>query len=257
MKTYDCFLFFDELEVLELRLKTLDPVVDYFVLVEAPWTFSGKPKPLYYHDNPGPFAKWAPKIRNIVLTGTLDTHDGRLGAWHREFASRNAMTAGFQDAAPDNLIFQSDCDEIWRPESKFTQLDEQSVTTYLQTLCYFHLNAVREPRIDWHGTRRVRAGDWPGGQNLRRMKGATLQNGGWHFSFLGDAEAARSKMKAFSHTEYSGDEYSGLDKLERDIADGADPINPEARYVPIPVDDTFPKPLLEEPWRWARHIRPA
>ena len=44
---YACFVFWKELDLLELRLHELDAVVDYFVLVEATHTFSGQPKPLH------------------------------------------------------------------------------------------------------------------------------------------------------------------------------------------------------------------
>lgn len=48
---YDCFTFFNELNLLEIRLNILNDVVDKFVLVEATKTFSGKDKPLYYEQN--------------------------------------------------------------------------------------------------------------------------------------------------------------------------------------------------------------
>ena len=44
MKIFDCFTFFNELELLELRLKMLSPYVDYFVLVESNITFRGDSK---------------------------------------------------------------------------------------------------------------------------------------------------------------------------------------------------------------------
>ena len=50
-KVYDTFLFFNELDLLEIRLNILDDYVDYFVLCEANQTFSGKDKKLYYKEN--------------------------------------------------------------------------------------------------------------------------------------------------------------------------------------------------------------
>ena len=54
--TYDCFSFFNELDLLEIRLNVLKDAVDKFVLVEAGETHSGKPKPLYFKENEARFA---------------------------------------------------------------------------------------------------------------------------------------------------------------------------------------------------------
>ena len=254
MKVYDCFPFFNEFDVLELRLKTLWDHVDWFVLVEAPWTFQGKPKPLHFKERHAEFRKWLPKIRHVVISGEIDT----INAWHREYATREAMKGGFEDADPDDLIFQSDCDEIWRPEKKLAQLDNgQHYATFEQEMFYYALNAKRDPEIVWYGTRRCRAKDWPGGQNLRWTRQNLVGDGGWHFSFLGDAANASEKMKAFSHVEYSGDWWTDVERIERSMSQGVDLIQPSARYVPVEVDETFPKPLLEDPERWRKHLRPV
>ena len=62
MKIYDCFIFFNELDLLEIRLKTLEKVVDYFLLVEATKTHRGQDKPLYFNENKERFKKWEKKI---------------------------------------------------------------------------------------------------------------------------------------------------------------------------------------------------
>lgn len=64
---YDCFTFFNELDLLEIRLNTLDSVVDRFVLVEANKTFSNMEKPLYFKENEGRFEKFKDKIIHIVV----------------------------------------------------------------------------------------------------------------------------------------------------------------------------------------------
>ena len=57
MRVFDAFPFFNELEMLEIRLNVLDDVVDRFVLVESTLTFSGRPKPLWYADHRARFAR--------------------------------------------------------------------------------------------------------------------------------------------------------------------------------------------------------
>ena len=65
--TFDCFSFFNELDILEMRLNILDPHVDFFVLIESEETFSGKPKPLYFELNQERFAKWKDRIIHFIV----------------------------------------------------------------------------------------------------------------------------------------------------------------------------------------------
>lgn len=64
---YDCFSFFNELDLLEIRLNTLDKVVDKFILFESTLTHTGNPKPLYYAENKDRFAKFSDRIVHIVV----------------------------------------------------------------------------------------------------------------------------------------------------------------------------------------------
>ena len=72
---YDCFQFFNELDLLKLRLNVLDSVVDYFVLTEATVTFSGDSKPLYYYENKKLFEKYNHKIIHNIVDDTPKTKD--------------------------------------------------------------------------------------------------------------------------------------------------------------------------------------
>ena len=91
---------------------------------------------------------------------------------------------------------------------------------------------------------------------MRDFVGRRIANGGWHFSYLGDEYAASAKLQAFSHTEYSGPEYSDPAKIREHMEAGTDLITPlQAFYVPVPVDDTFPKPVVEDPERWKKFLK--
>ena len=114
MKVYDCFTFYKEFELLELRLRSLWDVVDCFVLVEADKTFTNKSKPFYFNERKAEFAEFLPKIRHLM--GKIDLPYKGVGDWQIEFAQRNLIAQGLQDAAPDDLIFISDLDEIWAPD---------------------------------------------------------------------------------------------------------------------------------------------
>ena len=64
---YDCFQFFNELDMLKIRLNVMSPIVDKFVISEATETFSGLKKPLYYEENKEMFAEFADKIIHVVV----------------------------------------------------------------------------------------------------------------------------------------------------------------------------------------------
>jgi beta-1,4-mannosyl-glycoprotein beta-1,4-N-acetylglucosaminyltransferase len=131
MKIYDCFYFFDELDLLEIRLNILDNYVDQFVLVEAKETFNGKPKPLFYEQNKDRYTKWNHKIKHyvvedfpnnrIILEKALASPNtgNKEHWWVREFYQKESLINALTDCSDDDLIFISDVDEIWNPDINF------------------------------------------------------------------------------------------------------------------------------------------
>ena len=115
LKIYDCFTFYTEFELLELRLKSLWNIVDYFVIVESNRTFSNKPKKLQFLERQGEFKEFFSKIRHVTFNAENVPYSG-VGDWSIEVSQRNAIMAGLQDAQPDDLVFISDLDEIPAPD---------------------------------------------------------------------------------------------------------------------------------------------
>ena len=74
-KIYDSFLFFNELDLLDIRLTILDPYVDYFVISECDYTFSGNKKPFYFDDNKNLFSKFLHKIIHIKNHNSNETEN--------------------------------------------------------------------------------------------------------------------------------------------------------------------------------------
>lgn len=111
---YDCFQFFNELDILKIRLNVLDSVVDRFVISEATETFSGLKKPLYYEENKEMFAAFADKIIHVVVD---DTPKGdRWGTHERDTFQKNAVTRGLRDCTDEDIVIFSDLDEIPNPD---------------------------------------------------------------------------------------------------------------------------------------------
>lgn len=67
MKIIDCFIFYNEIELLTYRINLLNNVVDYFIIVESSYTFTGKKKNLFYNENKHLFEKFSDKIIYIIL----------------------------------------------------------------------------------------------------------------------------------------------------------------------------------------------
>lgn len=105
---YDTFMFFNELELLELRLNELNGVVDKFVLVEATRTFTNKPKPLYYAENKQRFSQFNDKIIHIIVDDSPDSDN----PWVLDRYQKNCVGRGLRNAAPDDIVVFSDADEI-------------------------------------------------------------------------------------------------------------------------------------------------
>ena len=135
---YDCFQFFNELDILKLRLHVMAPVVDKFVISEATETFSGMKKPLYFDENREMFAEFADKIIHVVVDDTPegDTHD-------RDTFQKNAVGRGLKGCMDDDIIIFSDLDEIPNPmkvKEIISDCKEGVVYHMAQRLFYCYLN---------------------------------------------------------------------------------------------------------------------
>ena len=249
-KIFDVFLFFNELDLLELRLKTLNSVVDYFVITEVDETFSGKPKKLIFKQNMTRYKKYTKKIiynpiskeqlkdlktakwSNYVsdLNNVLShKHSGRPAkeikrSLKREISHRDSAILGFfKKARPYDYILLSDLDEIPNPMAiKKTIKKSINVPHYFKMdwFLYWINNKVSEP---WFGTVLFHFKDLKGNSldNFRfassdekKVPGKIVKNGGWHFSYLGGIESVKRKLEAHPFQGYKALIAILLDKLK-------------------------------------------
>jgi beta-1,4-mannosyl-glycoprotein beta-1,4-N-acetylglucosaminyltransferase len=243
---YDCFTFFNEFDLLELRLRILDRVVDRFVLCEAPFTFRGAPKPLAFAEQAERFAPWRDRIIALVYPGPPHPDP-----WRNEFGQRDHLIAGLRDAAPDDLVLIGDVDEIPDPANVGRTAAAGDIVTHLQRLSLGYFNrVVAEP---WYGTRTISVGAIARYGSLNAVRGRPptefeTVSGGWHFSSLGGPAVAEEKMRAYSHAEYDVPYYRDPARLTLTFAHDGD-----ARWMPL--DDSFPAVVREDP-RWSRFVWP-
>ena len=229
----DVFPFFNELELLELRLRILSPYVDKFVLVECPRTFTGNIKPLYFELNKRKFEFWEGKILHYVVDNPLDDMkdlDRRLllsdisdeemwilaktksfsnsneFQWRREFFQRESIRLAIPPQSNGDLIFFSDLDEIWNPQMEF-KWNEGLVYRLKQAVYLYSLN--NKSNENWTSAFFTAYRNLVG-QSLNDLRATSgnlesivVTNGGWHFSYQGGAERIQKKLESFGHQEFN------------------------------------------------------
>jgi len=241
---FDCFTFFDELDLLEVRLRTLENSVDRFVLCEAPFTFRGAPKPLYFSEARERFARWKDKITVLVYDGAVNADP-----WENEWGQRDFLIRGLEGADPGDLVLLSDCDEIPDPSNVARHPTTKPVLGHRQIYALGYVNRL-SPET-WIGTRSVELRNLPPDRLLRKLRMVAesdmdVIDGGWHFSHLGGSEVVERKMKSFSHSEFDVPYYTDRRRLETELGS-----NLNVSFVPI--DERFP-PVLRESGPWQRFI---
>jgi beta-1,4-mannosyl-glycoprotein beta-1,4-N-acetylglucosaminyltransferase len=287
-RLFDCFTFFNELDVLDLRLRELAPLVSKFVLLESELTFTGNRKPLFYAENKKRFARYAPQIEHVVLRAS-DFPPGLQTAWDREFFSRRSLLRGLQDAKPDDLVLISDVDEIPKPENLRAELEDTpgSRLTLFESVSFnycFNLRAnqyalVQAPRLlarrYCHDPQAVRALQpraskrpllrillEPIAPVINRLRtwpklGAPVpvrivRNAAWHFTNIGAPDQIRDKLLAFSHTEVATSERTDLGNIADHIARQHALFGGKLEAI-SPLHGDLPASLREDPERW-RHL---
>lgn len=259
MKIYDCFTFFNEFELLELRLHELYDHVDYFVIVEANKTFQNNDKPMYYLENQDRFAQWADKIRHVAVVDMPSDTD----TWGRERYQRDSILLGCTDAADNDIIMIGDADEIPRQATiQRLRTSQSSVWGFRMPLFNFKYNymmVTQDLYSVWSGA--VRKHTLIGPEDFRRMRHALngfplnyndgaveiVEHAGWHFTYLGAEDFARSKIQSFAHDETNRPEILDQLDIEDSISRGVGIIrtNEDYRFAPVAVDDYLPQTIID------------
>ncbi|TYC52321.1 hypothetical protein FMN50_18410 [Rhodobacterales bacterium] len=181
VKLCDCFVFHNEFDLLEIRLREMGDHVDHFVLVEANQTQRGTAKPFYFAENRERFARWADKIIDLQITfpdelpPALGVYKNRRKKdWERENYQRNCIADALEGAAPDDLVLLSDVDEIVRRDVLARVLEKQlyrsRLLVFAQGLYKHHLNRIVPERTWLLGSRMIEKKYLTTPQQLRRTK---------------------------------------------------------------------------------------
>ena len=283
-KIYDCFNFFNELDILELRLNTLYDHVDFFVIVESDVTHSGESKKFFYEENIERFSKFSDKILNYKILNTpsdfinlpetdeeelkkvytyIETQSNRFNRatqldYGRDFFQKESVRRALVYCKDDDIIMFSDADEIPNPEFlktiKNLSLDDTLYSLNQPMYCYF-LNMLKQS--DWYGTK---VGLYKNIKDLslNELRGdesltVKLPDGGWHFSFIGDAESVRKKITSYSARDLVNQHV--YDSVEENIKNGID-VFFRGKLTQVPIDHSYPLHVLNNLDKYKHMIKP-
>jgi len=230
MKIFDCFMYFDEEQVLDLRLNVLYQNVDYFVIVESTYNHKGEKRNLLF--NSKKFEKFNDKIIYLVYdkipklvdpineTDNEKEKDGKyiMNALYRENAQRDFILEGLKSAKKDDLILISDVDEIPKLSSVNLNQVKNEIILFKQDMFYYKYN-LSLPNFKWTGTKAVKRKNLVSPQWLRNVKDRKypffridtffsdkkyidikiINDGGWHFSNIKSPEMIEHKLRSYLH----------------------------------------------------------
>lgn len=284
MKIYDCFNFFNELDILELRLNILYEHVDYFVIVEADKTHSGENKPFYLKENMERFKKFSDKIISYHILDTPSNFanmptsglDPELQKVHnfinnqtnrfnrltqpdygRDFFQKESVRRALTGCNDEDLILISDADEIPNPEifKTLNTLDlDNSLYSLRQPMYCYYLNMLMDS--SWCGSK---MGKYKNVKDLsfNEIRGDssltnTLEHGGWHFSFMGGEEMVRKKITSYSARDMVNPNV--LNNIGKNIQENRD-VFFRCGLNMVAIGEDHPKYLVENINKYSKMIK--
>ena len=247
MKIFDCFMFYDEEMLLDIRLNTLDKFIDKFIVVESTFTHSGKKRDLLFDIKK--FQKFKDKINYFVVESlpkgieSINSYDSDdikeskiiLNAYKREHHQRNSISNLLKSAEPNDQIIISDVDEIPNLENTNFNDIKNKIILFNQKMFYYKFNLILE-NMNWHGSKSCKMKDLISPQWLRDVKDKKyplwridaffsekkyndvffVEEGGWHFTNIKTPEEIDKKLRSYlHHIEYDQSNISAkeIDKM--------------------------------------------
>ena len=266
-KIYDCFSFFNELDILEIRLNVLNDIVDKFVIVEAVKTHTGKDKPLYFLENKERFKNFEDKIIHIIV----DDIPPLTSTWVLENYQRNCILRGLKDCKDNDIIMISDADEIPDPKVVMKVKDKPGIKSLKMFGFYYWLNNVAAGMKFNHATKILSYRDyknilddievshsgvlpeWNRGTTATKIRlydGLERQTyynyAGWHFGYAGGADVLAAKLQGVA---VHGDENAAMQQ-KRDYKQDAQMLPSYQKFekyylLPVKIDSSFPEYLVK------------
>ena len=250
MKIFDCFMYFDEEVVVDVRLNTLNEFVDYFIIVESRFTHKGDLRELKF--NHKKFEKFKDKIIYVIddqiysQTEEIKPLDNEgeksrkyiFNAAYRENGQRNLISKGLNGAENEDLILISDVDEIPKLNNINLKIINEKIILFRQDMFYYKFN-LHLPNIIWTGTKACKKKHLVNPQWLRNIKDKKysffrfdtffsktkyidikiIDDGGWHFSNIKTAKEIEFKLKSYLHHREFDENPLSVNEIEKIVQD--------------------------------------
>lgn len=290
-KIYDCITFFNELEVLEVRLQELYNYVDYFVIAEANTTHAGNSKPFNLLNNWEKIKPYSDKIIYIKvedmpgapITDTIfNTKNGEMeihrNHWPNELHQRNCTNRGLYNINDEDIVIISDLDEIPRGsligqirndyvhthwafrmplfQYKFNYMCTTPLTFQVQSQAFVYKRLKNYQTIS---SARDYGWNW-----INRIKAyddgndLCLPHGGWHFTNMGSSERVAYKLLQFSHGKEDTifrKNLSNSINVDKLISKGNGTVE-NTKLDIVDLDNYFPEVLLNNKEKFKEFILP-
>ena len=248
MKIFDCFMYFDEEVVVDVRFNTLNEFVDYFVIVESKFTHKGDPRDLHF--NHKKFEKFKDKIiyltydevpKKIEKIEKKDSENEKsskyiFNAAYRENGQRNHIQKGLVHADEDDFILISDVDEIPNLSKLNFKNIKKKITLFKQDMFYYKFNLCL-PNLVWTGTKGCKKKNLISPQWLRNIKDRKysffridtffsekkymsleiLNDGGWHFSNIKTPKEIEHKLRSYLHHREFDEQPLSVEEIDKII----------------------------------------
>lgn len=259
MATIDLISYNGEADVLELRLRILDKVVDQFIICEGDATTAGVPKIRYYEAQKERFKPWAHKIKYHVMSPYSDPLMQAFSRaylpippeqhwWHREFIQKESMRFALTHLQDRDRVFLGDVDEIWDPSLTYPpgrwELEQLVYTYFLDNRSSEYWTGTSV--MDYEDIRCETLDNLRAYDEARRHMWAPKMQSGWHFTNIGGAEFVKRKIRSYAHQEFNTPQVlAGIDMA---IAANRDYLG---RPFVLGVDTSeWPTYLIQNRFQW-------
>lgn len=263
----DCTFFNDELDMLEIRLAEHDKFCDYFVIVEGNRTFANKYKPYYFDlSNPRIMKIWE-KYKDRIYYHRISEFPN-YDSWGMENFSRRQTIVGINSFKTrgmindNDLVLVSDVDEIIDSECMKSMSFFEKGFEYFHfhisfRYCYFNYEAINEP---WSAPVMTLIKNYNDPQKLRHHNNENpiyfIENGGWHFSYMGGPDEIIKKIEASAHREIDVPNIKNKELIEQRIKNGQDILNRSGYKFLIHEDENYPQFILDNLDRFGKYFNP-
>ena len=259
----DCFTYFDEEIILDLRFNILNPFVNKFIITEGSFDHRGKKRELNFNINK--YKEFKDKIIYIPVEDFPDKTD----PWSMLRHQRNKVLEIIKSYDDETFVMISDADEIPRIENVKEFINsKKKIGVFEQLLFYYKLNMLNSTNSTWHGTKickkkYLKSPDWLRGLKIKNYPWwrfdklnapYIIKNGGWHFSFLYNIDGMIKKISSYQHSEFDNNLIKDPKVLQHKINSGQDIFNRGFKFNKIILNHQFPKYLLENQEKFSQWI---